>query len=57
MIDYLQKINNNSIITLSKKEKIELENLKIQLKEFKEIEEHENQEIEISEGSESESEN
>ena len=57
MIDYLQKINNNSIITLSEKEKIELENLKIQLKEFKEIEEHENQEIEISEGSESESEN
>ena len=57
MLDYLQKINRNNINTLSEKEKIELENLKIQLKEFKEIEEHENREIEMSEGSESESEN
>ena len=55
MIDYLQKLNGNNSNTLSEKEQIELEHLKIQLREFKEIEEQENKDIEISEGSESES--
>jgi len=53
MIDYLQKLNGNNSNTLSEKEQIELEHLKIQLREFKEIEEQENKDIEISEGSES----
>ena len=57
MIDYLQKLNGNNSNTLSEKEQIELEHLKIQLREFKEIEEQENKDIEISEGSESGSEN
>ena len=52
MIDYLQKLKGND---LSEKEKIELEHLKIQLKEYKEIEKQENQEIEVSEGSDSRS--
>ena len=55
MIDYLQKLNGNNSNTLTEKEQIELEHLKIQLREFKEIEEQENKDIEISEGSESES--
>ena len=55
MIDYLQKLNGNNSNTLSEKEQIELEHLIIQLREFKEIEEQENKDIEISEGSESES--
>ena len=53
MIDYLQKLNGNNSNTLSEKEQIELEHLKIQLREFKEIEEQENKDIEITEGSES----
>ena len=53
MIDYLQKLNGNNSNTLSEKEQIELEHLIIQLREFKEIEEQENKDIEISEGSES----
>ena len=52
MIDYLQKLKGND---LSEKEKIELEHLKIQLKEYKENEKQENQEIEVSEGSDSRS--
>ncbi len=55
MVDYLQKINGNNSNTLSEKEQAELENLKIKLREYKEIEEQDNKEIEMSEGSKSES--
>ena len=55
MVDYLQKINVNNSNTLSEKEQAELENLKIKLREYKEIEEQDNKEIEMSEGSKSES--
>ena len=55
MVDYLQKINGNNSNTLSEKEQAELENLKIKLREYKEIEEQDNKEIKISEGSGSES--
>ena len=55
MVDYLQKINGNNSNTLSEKEQAELENLKIKLREYKEIEEQDNKVIEMSEGSGSES--
>ena len=55
MIDYLQKLKGNYLNVLSEKEKLELEHLRAQLQKYKEIEKHENQEIEASEGSDSES--
>ncbi len=57
MIEYLQKIRGNSNDGLTNKEKLELEHLRTQLQRYKEIEKQENQEVEASEGSDSESEN
>ena len=57
MIEYLQKIRGNSGDGLTNKEKLELEHLRTQLQRYKEIEKQENQEVEASEGSDSESEN
>ena len=53
MIDYLKKYGGFDLKGLTQEEKIELEHLKTEIKKFKEIEEQENKEIEISEGSES----
>ncbi len=57
MIEYLQKLRGNSNDGLTNKEKLELEHLRTQLQRYKEIEKQENQEVEASEGSDSESEN
>ena len=54
MIEYLQKLKRNDSESLSEKEQLELEHLKEQLQRYKEIEQYENQEIEVSEGSNSE---
>ena len=55
MIEYLQKLRGNSNDGLTNKEKLELEHLRTQLQRYKEIEKQENQEIEVSEGSDSRS--
>ena len=54
MIDYLQEYGGYNK-ALNEKEKYELEHLRAELKKFKEIEEQENKEVEISDGSDSES--
>ena len=56
MIEYLQKIDGYNLNGLTSQEKYELEHLRVELKKFREIEEQENKEISVSEGSESESE-
>ena len=56
MIEYLQKLTKNDSECLSEKEQLELEHLKVELKKYKEIEMQDIQEIEASEGSESEGE-
>ena len=53
MIDFLKKYGGYNLKGLSLEEKKELEHLKIEIKKFKEIEEQENKEVVISEGSES----
>ena len=55
MIEYLQKIAGKGPKVLTEKEELELEHLKKELAKFKEIEKQENQNIEASEGSESDS--
>ena len=57
MIEYLQKLKGTESNQLTEKEKSELEHLRVEIKKYKDIEKHENLEIEASEGSESESEN
>ena len=56
MKEYLQKLTKNDSECLSEKEQLELEHLKVELKKYKEIEMQDIQEIEASEGSESEGE-
>ena len=54
MIEYLKKYGNYyNLKGLTLEEKTELEHIKLEIKKFKEIEEQENKEVVVSEGSES----
>ena len=57
MIEYLQKYGGYNLNGLTLQEKKELEHLRVELKKYRQIEEQENREILVSEGSESESNN
>ena len=57
MIEYLQKYGGYNLIGLTIQEKKELEHLRVELKKYRQIEEQENKEVVLSEGSDSESEN
>ena len=54
MIDYLQEYGGYNK-ALNEKEKYELDHLRAELRKFKEIEDQENKEVEVSDGSDSES--
>ena len=57
MIEYLQKYGGYNLNGLTIQEKKELEHLRVELKKYRQIEEQENKEVVLSEGSDSESEN
>ena len=57
MIEYLQKYGGYNLNGLTIQEKKELEHLRVELKKYREIEEQENKEVVLSEGSDSDSEN
>ena len=57
MIEYLQKYGGYNLNGLTLQEKKELEHLRVEVKKYRQIEEQENREILVSEGSESESNN
>ena len=56
MIEYLQKYGGYNLNGLTFQEKKELEHLRVELKKYREIEEQENKEIILNEGSDSDSE-
>ena len=56
MIEYLQNYGGYNLNGLTIQEKKELEHLRVELKKYRQIEEQENKEVMVSEGSESESE-
>ena len=56
MLEYLQKIGGYNLNGLTIQEKKELEHLRVEVKKFRQIEEQENKELVVSDGSDSESE-